>query len=631
MRPVGEITSDILVLSFDGLSSPGIEVKFQGNQQGSHPFGWGMAWFPGDSKAAIVAKDPAAKDSIAQRDVAADWEHFRSTVFFCKVRGAARGYTHHETQPFSTNFAGQDWLFMHNGDLDKLELQKLHSNKSWFLEPLGRTDSELAFFFLLGKIQEQGVRTLMEVPHHILLGWFEQLDKLGSADMSISDGNTIAVYYGTKSERAMYYSRFTPPSHPERFDSDSMLLELNDPRDTYRTALVFSSTPFDAGSWLPMQQGQLIVARRGSIIWDNRSQTDQKFIPGSSIQQGMNAKPNFAPMQMEQAQTNLAPAFTPVDATLAPQPVHNSVVNIRSITQTPEGQPLTYRMFDITHTTEYSYDAPVEHSTHAFRLQPVEDPMQEVVSSNFIVSSEGEEIRYEDVFGNQSIHYSINNPYTKLTVQSLSRVKVYAAPPDDHSLSRRQSTIPLVWMPWQREMMASYLLPPELPETQLSELTTYAMSFVERNGFHVMDTLKDINLSIYRDFKYVPGTTSLNTTPFEVYTAREGVCQDFANLLICLARLLSIPARYRMGYIYTGANYENKIQSDASHAWVEIYLPYIGWRGFDPTNGCMVSQDHVRVASGRNYRDATPTSGTIFKGGGTETLTVDVKMNEVLS
>jgi transglutaminase-like putative cysteine protease len=106
------------------------------------------------------------------------------------------------------------------------------------------------------------------------------------------------------------------------------------------------------------------------------------------------------------------------------------------------------------------------------------------------------------------------------------------------------------------------------------------------------------------------------------------VCQDFANLFICLARLLSIPARYRMGYIYTGVNYENTIQSEASHAWAEVYLPYVGWRGFDPTNGCMAGQDHIRVACGRNYLDATPTSGTIFKGGGKETLTVSVKIED---
>jgi transglutaminase-like putative cysteine protease len=184
-------------------------------------------------------------------------------------------------------------------------------------------------------------------------------------------------------------------------------------------------------------------------------------------------------------------------------------------------------------------------------------------------------------------------------------------------------------MPWQRQMMMAYLLPPELPETQLVELTDYAMSFVERNDHSLHHTLEDINQSIYNDYKYVQGTTSLNTTPFEVYTARKGVCQDFANLFICLARLLNIPARYRTGYIYTGANYENKLQSEASHAWAEVYLPYVGWRGYDPTNGCPVAQDHIRVACGRNYRDATPTSGTIFKGGGSEKLSVTVRIEEV--
>jgi transglutaminase-like putative cysteine protease len=93
-----------------------------------------------------------------------------------------------------------------------------------------------------------------------------------------------------------------------------------------------------------------------------------------------------------------------------------------------------------------------------------------------------------------------------------------------------------------------------------------------------------------------------------------------------MARLMNIPARYRVGYIYTGGNYENKIWSEASHAWVELYLPQSGWVGFDPTNGTVVGLDHVRVACGRHYLDATPTSGTLFKGGGVETLGVSVKI-----
>ena len=78
------------------------------------------------------------------------------------------------------------------------------------------------------------------------------------------------------------------------------------------------------------------------------------------------------------------------------------------------------------------------------------------------------------------------------------------------------------------------------------------MSFVERNNHDLMETLFDINLTLFREYKFVPGSTRLETTPYEVFTSKKGVCQDFANLFICLARLLGIPARYVCGYVYTG-------------------------------------------------------------------------------
>lgn len=155
------------------------------------------------------------------------------------------------------------------------------------------------------------------------------------------------------------------------------------------------------------------------------------------------------------------------------------------------------------------------------------------------------------------------------------------------------------------------------------------MSFVERQDHDLVGTLKDINRTIYRDFEYTPASTTLQTTPFEVYTTRRGVCQDFANLFIAMVRLLSIPARYSVGYIYTGSDYENRRQGEQSHAWVEVYLPRIGWRGFDPTNGTLTGLDHIRVACGRNYSDASPTTGTIYKGGTGETLSVRVEVREI--
>jgi len=106
------------------------------------------------------------------------------------------------------------------------------------------------------------------------------------------------------------------------------------------------------------------------------------------------------------------------------------------------------------------------------------------------------------------------------------------------------------------------------------------------------------------------------------------VCQDFTNLFICLARLLDIPARYVCGYLYTGPKHTNRAMAEATHAWAQVYLPESGWKGFDPTNGVLCQTDHVRVAVGRVYNDATPTSGTIFAGGGAETLSVSVTVEE---
>ena len=121
----------------------------------------------------------------------------------------------------------------------------------------------------------------------------------------------------------------------------------------------------------------------------------------------------------------------------------------------------------------------------------------------------------------------------------------------------------------------------------------------------------------------------MSTPVTEVFASRRGVCQDFTNLFICLARLLGVPARYVCGYIYTGPKHENQRQAEASHAWVQVYLPEVGWKGFDPTNGILTQTQHIRVAVGRNYVDATPTSGTIYVGGGGETLEVEVRVDPV--
>jgi len=151
-----------------------------------------------------------------------DWSTFRSTVFLGKVRGAAKGYTHHETQPFSRSFAGKDWLFMHKGNLDKTALAALQTNKSRFLEPVGKTDSELAFCLLLNwlfetrsatvdDVPDQKARKLSDCPPEVILGWFLQFDPLGEADMMITDGVSLVCFHGRGSGDGMYYTRTRAP------------------------------------------------------------------------------------------------------------------------------------------------------------------------------------------------------------------------------------------------------------------------------------------------------------------------------------------------------------------------------------------------------------------------------------
>ena len=285
------------------------------------------------------------------------------------------------------------------------------------------------------------------------------------------------------------------------------------------------------------------------------------------------------------------------------------------------------RRLTVTHTTRFTYNQPIQHSKHCVHLRPIDDVYQRVANYRLQVVPATGIVEFEDVFGNWASRFEIHGPYTELTLTAESTVALSDVDPFAFTRTPIRPSFPLVWMPWEHLMLVPYLTPVELPDTQLRELYDYAMSFVERNNHDLMETLFAINLALFREYKYVPGSTWLETTPHEVFAGKKGVCQDFANLFICLARLLGIPARYVCGYIYTGNTGAARAQSDASHAWLQLYIPEVGWKGFDPTNGVLASTDHIRVAYGRNYRDATPTTGTLYSPA-QETMTIDVQVVE---
>ncbi|MGB5811842.1 MAG: class II glutamine amidotransferase [Polyangiales bacterium] len=598
------LNSDLLAICYDSCASPHVRFK-----KGNRPDGWGFAWYPRDGVGASVLKDPHVEYDTAVATAVQRWDRFRSSIFVCHS-GTHRGRSFSDTHPFVRSHAGRDWIFAHNGDLGRNLNLTLPLDSRLGFEPVGHTDSEHMLCWLMGQVRANGARSLAEIGWATVVGWLRHLNTLGTLNIVWSDGRHLLAYHDQSEFNELHHLRRLPPPSDIKLESDLIQLDATNAVDENRSLAIVSTRALSDEGWIRFKPGEMRVFNGGQ-------QLDIGDIPATAdvAESARPARSSWSQTSAptpELASTSVArPAVKPMPAPTLPP------LNATS------GRSRTYV---VTHETLYRYDTPVETSSHTVRLQPVRDLGQDVQEYKLEVSPPGQAFSYEDVFGNHVLSFQITQPYRELWVRSQAKVTTYHL---DTQSNLRSTRIPLVWMPWQRQMMNPFLLPPELPETELRELSSFAMSFAARRQFDLLETLVDMNGTLHRDFRYIPGATTLETSPFDVYTERRGVCQDFANLFICLARLLGVPARYRVGYIYTGAGYENQMQSEASHAWAEVYLPEVGWRGLDPTNGCLVDLDHIRVASGRNYRDATPTAGTLYSGGAGERLDVTVRVDRL--
>lgn len=600
--------SKLLAISADCPISP--KINFHNpypDEKFNKDFVWGMAWYPIDYNAATVVKDAQIENIDALSTLFLQNSNFYSTVFMGHIYGSQQLRAVQDIQPFIRPYAGRDWILVHNGNLAhgyEKSLPLLHSA----FETVGATDSEHILCWLLTKLQLKRVRQLNEMNYTELHQWIKDINKLGETNLFLSSGDSMVIYQDENDFNPIYYCRFYPPNSFAYIAFNKIHIEIGGNEDHLRTYMIFSHQPTDGYVWQKLEPGQMLVVSHGRIIWDSLS-ISQPLMQSSFI-------PNRAIM----------PSTHKMDETF--QAVTEPQVKGEIVRRTQASQP-EQRILHVIHETRYAYQNPVNLSKHSFRLQPLQDSQQKVIDYSLNISVDCRHESFKDVFDNYVTYVETAEPYNELVVRMEAKVALPKSPLTYSSSIRRRTSIPLTWMPWQRQMMTPYLLPAELPESQLEELMDYAMSFVERNDYDVMAVLNDINKTIYHEYSYVSGSTNFSTTAYDVYVTRKGVCQDFSNLFISLARLLGLPARYRSGYIFNGGKYENTEMSDATHAWVEIYLPWIGWVGYDPTNGCEAKSDHIRIACGRNYIDATPTSGTIYRGGGNESLSVSVKVFDI--
>jgi transglutaminase-like putative cysteine protease len=284
--------------------------------------------------------------------------------------------------------------------------------------------------------------------------------------------------------------------------------------------------------------------------------------------------------------------------------------------------------YNIRHLTRFRYSSAVRESLMELRMHPRSEGPQRCMGFEVNVTPRARLQSYRDYLGNVVHHFDVPGQHRQLTITAEAMVDVETIP----ALPMR-----LDFGAWEQldadiaerdfwEMLAPSKFAQWTPAIEEFAAELKLPSNDESRERDPLELLLDLNTAVYRAIEYVPKSTRVDSPVDDALRNRKGVCQDYAHIAIALVRRLGIPCRYVSGYLFHRADKKTRSSEGATHAWIEAYLPGIGWAGFDPTNNILASDAHVRTAVGRDYTDVPPTRG-VFKGDATSELTVAVRVS----
>ncbi|MEO6436884.1 MAG: transglutaminase family protein [Tepidisphaeraceae bacterium] len=269
-------------------------------------------------------------------------------------------------------------------------------------------------------------------------------------------------------------------------------------------------------------------------------------------------------------------------------------------------------LLKITHTTDLTYSEPISESVMELRMLPRQEQDQRRLSFNLAIGPATAPSNYFDWLGNTVHAFTINDFHDRIKIVATSVVETERPSIDACNLT---DTWPA------RSDAANYQLYDFLqfggPVDDSPALRQLVDSIEPRDGMRLSDLGQRMLDSINQKFTYRQGVTTSASPIRETLEHGWGVCQDFTHLMIGMARVLKIPARYVSGFLHPEA--ERFRGYTQTHAWVELYFPSTGWAGFDPANNCSISENFVKVAYGRDFRDVPPNKG-IYRGNAQESI-----------
>ena len=278
--------------------------------------------------------------------------------------------------------------------------------------------------------------------------------------------------------------------------------------------------------------------------------------------------------------------------------------------------------YEIEHVSHYTYTVPVTRCTMLLCLEPRNNGEQRLL--DFVIETEPAVslTREIDTFGNARHVLALNRSHETLTIVARSTVETQCT----HGFPDKAGAGAWEEIRANRDSFADWDF---TRPSALIPASPALEDFVQRHrivpGDDPLESLLQLSDILFTRLSYQPGTTSAESTVDQILLSDKGVCQDYAHAMIAVARSWGIPSRYVSGYLFDSGDHVHQVADNASHAWVECRLPDLGWIGFDPTNTRLATETHVRVATGRDYRDVSPTRGVI-RGGGETRLEVDVRI-----
>ncbi len=280
--------------------------------------------------------------------------------------------------------------------------------------------------------------------------------------------------------------------------------------------------------------------------------------------------------------------------------------------------------YAIRHFTRYRYSHLVWQSMMEVRMHPRSEGDQRCFVFQLSVNPRARIFGYTDSYGNLVHHFDLPSRHSQLTIVTDALVNIEDRPavPESMDCGSWADLEELV----EKNDYWDMLMPSHFARSspELEELAR-EMGAAERGGRSPLVFLQDIAAGVHRTFSYVKKSTAVNSPIEHALKSRQGVCQDFAHIMIALVRNARIPCRYVSGYLYHSGENAHPSADGATHAWVEALLPGVGWVGFDPTTNQLAGGEHIRTAIGRDYADVPPTMGTM-KGKADTQLQVRVRV-----